>query len=257
MILLAFWGHARAESCGDADGNGSVTVTDGVQVLRAAADLSTTCSVSICDVDGNGAITVTDGVNVLRVAAGLLTTLSCDIPTQRFIDNGDGTVSDNETGLQWEKKTGNQSDFRDCFLTPCPDPHDVNNTYQWCLDADLNFECDDATNPPNGGAFTDFLVKLNTAPCFAGHCDWRLPTMGPDGDTAELETIVDLSAEDCGNGSPCIDPIFDPTVTSFYWSASTIATDPSFAWGVKFSDGIVFNGTKGNTFYVRAVRAGS
>jgi hypothetical protein len=95
MILLAFWGHAHAETCGDADGNDSVTVTDGVQVLRAAAGLSNTCSVSRCDVDGSGAITVTDGVNVLRVAAGLPTTLSCDIPTQRFIDNGDGTVSDN------------------------------------------------------------------------------------------------------------------------------------------------------------------
>ncbi|TMA85936.1 MAG: DUF1566 domain-containing protein, partial [Deltaproteobacteria bacterium] len=24
----------------------------------------------------------------------------------RFVDNGDGTVTDNETGLIWEKKTG-------------------------------------------------------------------------------------------------------------------------------------------------------
>jgi hypothetical protein len=81
--------------------------------------------------------------------------------------------------------------------------------------------------------------------------------MGFDGDTAELETIVDLIAEDCGNGSPCIDPIFGPTITSFYWSATTIAANPSFAWGVNFSDGNVFNGTKDNNFYVRAVRAGS
>lgn len=40
---------ARAE-CGDADGDGSVTVTDGVQALRAAAGLSSTCG-SGCDVD--------------------------------------------------------------------------------------------------------------------------------------------------------------------------------------------------------------
>jgi hypothetical protein len=62
---------ALAQLCGDADGNGEVTVTDGVQTLRAAANLSSSCSIAVCDVDGSGAITVTDGVNVLRKAAGL------------------------------------------------------------------------------------------------------------------------------------------------------------------------------------------
>jgi hypothetical protein len=57
--------------CGDADGNGSVSVTDGVQTLRAAAELSTTCTLARCDVNGSGAITVSDGVQVLRGAAGL------------------------------------------------------------------------------------------------------------------------------------------------------------------------------------------
>lgn len=62
---------AHAQVCGDADGNGTLTVTDGINVLRAAADLPSRCSFLICDVDGSGAITVTDGVNVLRGAAGL------------------------------------------------------------------------------------------------------------------------------------------------------------------------------------------
>ena len=57
--------------CGDADANGAVTVTDGVQTLRAAAGLSSPCTLARCDVDGSGAITVTDGVQVLRGAAGL------------------------------------------------------------------------------------------------------------------------------------------------------------------------------------------
>ena len=63
---------AQAQECGDADGNGQITVTDGVNVLRAAAGLSGDCPVARCDVDGNGTITVTDGVNVLRCAARLL-----------------------------------------------------------------------------------------------------------------------------------------------------------------------------------------
>jgi hypothetical protein len=57
--------------CGDADGSGEITVTDGVQTLRAAAELSTTCTLARCDVDRSGTVSVTDGVNVLRAAAGL------------------------------------------------------------------------------------------------------------------------------------------------------------------------------------------
>jgi alpha-mannosidase len=64
-------------SCGDADGSGTVTVTDGVLVLRAAAGLSSPCSPAVCDVDASGTITVTDGVNVLRAAALLPAQLTC------------------------------------------------------------------------------------------------------------------------------------------------------------------------------------
>ncbi len=63
--------------CGDADASGSVTVTDGVLVLRAAADLSSSCTIERCDADGNGAVTVTDGVHVLRDAAGLSSITNC------------------------------------------------------------------------------------------------------------------------------------------------------------------------------------
>ena len=63
--------------CGDADLSGAVTVTDGVQVLRAAAGLSTSCTPARCDVDGSGSISITDGVNVLRDAAGLSSTANC------------------------------------------------------------------------------------------------------------------------------------------------------------------------------------
>ena len=63
--------------CGDPDASGTVTVTDGVQVLEAAAGLPSACSDTVCDVDNNGEITVTDGVLVLRVAAELGDTLTC------------------------------------------------------------------------------------------------------------------------------------------------------------------------------------
>ncbi|MEO6028218.1 MAG: hypothetical protein ABIR79_15245 [Candidatus Binatia bacterium] len=63
--------------CGDADLSGAITVTDGVQTLRAAAELSSSCTAARCDVDGNGPITVSDGVNVLRAAADLPITSNC------------------------------------------------------------------------------------------------------------------------------------------------------------------------------------
>ncbi len=57
--------------CGDVDGNGTTSVSDAVQILRAAASLSSSCTLARCDVDGNGTIGVTDGVQILRAAAGL------------------------------------------------------------------------------------------------------------------------------------------------------------------------------------------
>lgn len=52
-------------------------MTDGVTTLRAAALLASSCSYEVCDVDGDGAIGVTDGVNVLRAAADLPAGLRC------------------------------------------------------------------------------------------------------------------------------------------------------------------------------------
>ncbi len=69
---------ATPAECGDADASGSATVTDGVLILRTAADLAGGCQVaSRCDIDGNGEITVSDGVLALRLAAELSATRNC------------------------------------------------------------------------------------------------------------------------------------------------------------------------------------
>ena len=47
------------------------------------------------------------------------------------------------------------------------------------------------------------------------------------------------------------------TAASNYWSSSTFAGDPTFAWFVNFNFGYVFAFNKSNTLYVRAVRGGS
>lgn len=75
FLVARYEGFERA--CGDADGSGAVTVSDGVQVLRAAADLASSCRAPFCDVDASGTVTVTDGVRTLRAAAALPESLSC------------------------------------------------------------------------------------------------------------------------------------------------------------------------------------
>lgn len=159
---------------------------------------------------------------------------SCDQP--RLVDNGDGTVSDRLSGLQWEKKTGVSGLGVDCSLTACPDPHDVNNSYQWST----------ALFPANGGAFTDFLAKLNTA-CFAGHCDWRVPTL------AELQTILNGPYLACAS-TPCIDPIFGPTKAADYWSDTTGFFYGGTPFTVSFAGSFVSNVGSTGALSVRAVR---
>jgi hypothetical protein len=170
-------------------------------------------------------------------------------PPERFVDNGDGTITDNETGLMWEKKI---DDFDD------PDnPHNLGTRYTWTDPAD-----GDETNP-DGTAFTVFLATLNQestdnpdSTCFAGYCDWRIPRL------AELRSIRQEPCSDID----CIDPIFGPTTVPgtpgpprlSYMSSTSSVTNPLTAWVVIFSDGFDVTGVNGKTFgiMVRAVRGG-
>ncbi len=138
---------------------------------------------------------------------------------------GDGTVVDMLTGLEWEQKTSDGS------------VHDKDNVYTWSF----------ATAAADGTAFTDFLAALNEPPCFAGQCDWRLPTR------AELQTIVHGP---CAT-PPCIDQdAFGPTGPDFQWSSTTNPTGIGFAWGVQFATGTTGAAPKTVGLRVRAVRGG-
>lgn len=187
-----------------------------------------------------GATCVTQGFagGTLRCASGCtLDTSGCY--ATRFVDNGDGTVTDNQTGLEWEQKTTAVGSG-----TNDGDDHDVDNTYSYSQFIETI----------GGIGFLDFLNGLSLdgttmVNCFAGHCDWRLPTI------AELQTIL-LAPYPCGT-TPCIDPIFGPTAASVYWSSTTYVTYPNYAWVVGFDDGGLYGDVKSGTAYVRAVRGGS
>jgi len=153
-----------------------------------------------------------------------------------YTDNGDGTVTDNQTGLTWEKKSDDGS------------IHDKDNAYTW------------------SDAFSVFIAGLNTAN-FAGHNDWRLPNR------FELETLLDLEetnppvdltffSNNCGansSGNPgCLVTNCSCTAPLGYWSSTTVLPTPRFAWNVFFYLGGVNFDDKSSTMNpVRAVRGGS
>lgn len=119
----------------------------------------------------------------------------------RWTDHGDGTATDNRTGLMWELKTDDGS------------IHDKDNRYGWSTGAPW---------APDGDAFTEFLGTLNGGSidsefkiggCFANTCDWRLPTL------PELTGI--LSDPECA-ALPCT--TIPGESGDRYWSSTSCQT---------------------------------
>jgi len=145
-----------------------------------------------------------------------------------YVDNGDGTITDANTGLMWEKLSFDGS------------IHDVNNLYTW----------DDA--------FGVKIAALNAGGGFAGHTDWRVPNY------KELVSILDLQnlgpavspAFNTGCVASCTVTTCSCTRSYFYWSSSSYAFGPQSAWDVQFGDGSASANFKTFNFYVRAVRGG-
>lgn len=50
--------------------------------------------------------------------------------------------------------------------------------------------------------------------------------------------------------------VFTSTKASSYWSSTTYASNPYYAWFVNFDGVIVYAYNKNHTFYVRCVRGG-
>jgi hypothetical protein len=154
----------------------------------------------------------------------------------RYADNGDNTVTDYDTGLMWVKFSG---------LDGVPQPYilDADDSWDW----KTSIEVASSLNGPSDDGTTITPVPGNGL-----YTDWRLPTV------QELESIVDTSQSACAAATgACIDPIFGPTQPSGYWSSTTYATDPGYAWLVGFQDGTVGQWPKSvGGWGVREVRRG-
>lgn len=161
--------------------------------------------------------------------------------TLRYRDNKDGTITDLNTKLTWEKKSDDGS------------LHDKDNVYIW--------------SGGNDDTIWDWLEHINTeaGTGFAGHNDWRIPNL------KELQSIIDIERGiiDGEQFILAVNPVFSRSCDagddvlsgsctgSIYWSSSSFAFDPLvFAWFVEFLTGSTLQHGKNFGFNVRAVRGG-
>ena len=233
------------ESC-DGSALGGETC-EGLGFVSGALGCTAGCGfdVSGCVAGGGGGLPATGQTTAYGPGSDGAIQAGC---AQSYTDNGDGTITDNCTGLMWEKKDDSGG------------LHDMDNLYTW------SGASAGSTNVMDG-TIQDFIDELNDvagggASCFAGYCDWRVPNRN------ELATLVDnelpngptinTAFNQCPAGcSDVTDPACSCTSSSNYWSATTSAPYPTFAWGVHFTDAYPDLVLKSNDRHVRAVRSGS
>ena len=150
------------------------------------------------------------------------------------MENGDGTVTDTQTGLMW--------------MRPC---------------VGQRWENDQVTGGAAGMNWAAAMQQKGNG--FAGYRDWRLPNID------ELKTLVYCSSgkrkqfDEYGWGGGCLGDYQLPTIDmvafpntpeTWFWSSSPNASPAGSAWGVNFNDGHVNYDGKGGSLRVRLVRAG-
>ena len=157
----------------------------------------------------------------------------------RFIDNGDGTVTDTATGLIWLRKAdwGGGKPWQN-LSTDCSAPDYT------CYD-DAHTRAGTLMDGTPGADLTDGSVEG----------DWRLPTLselygqvtGFGGPSAVCGIIDDFYYE-CFTG-----------VQDWYWTSTSDLTDPSFAWAVIYGHygWLAMNYPKQAELFVWPVRSGN
>jgi hypothetical protein len=239
-IVLLIAVPAFTQECGDLDGSGQVVATDALLLLNKAVgqpvpDLTCPLTVGVLATGQTKCFDLSVPLGAYIDCAGTGQDGEFQAGVARsFVDNGDGTVTDNATGLIWEKLSDDDT------------IHDRDNAYTW------------------ENAFAVKVPALNS-PAFAGYTDWRVPN------AFELFTLVDHAALS-PHVDAVFDTACAPACTVLtcscsvgadglagYWSSTSF--DGTFgslgAYFVDFFGGSVETREHSLTFTVRAVRGGS
>jgi hypothetical protein len=183
-----------------------------------------TCAVSVA----SGQTTCWDATGVVVPCAGTGQdgAVQAGVPLA-YVDNGDGTITDVNLGLMWEKKSDDGS------------INDMDVTYTW----------DDA--------FAVHLATLNAGAGFAGHTDWRLPNVRELGSLVNFENIAPAipPAFNTGCAPGCTVLTCSCTFVSSYRTATTYPPATTATYVVGFYGGHVGYNFKNLGNYVRAVRS--
>lgn len=146
-------------------------------------------------------------------------------PSPRFADNGDGTVTDNLTGLIWLQRASCLGSGN--WLTATTEAGNLSNGYTG--GGDGGYDC----NLSDGSS--------------AG--DWRLPSL------RELHSLIDY-----GENSPALpssEPFDGENIGTAFWSSTTLDHNSTVAWVVSINTGAVETWPKTNTGrYIWPVRGG-
>jgi len=137
-------------------------------------------------------------------------------PDSQFTVNGDGTVTDNKTGLMWKQ----------------------------CSEGLSGASC---TGNITTHTWKAALQLAGTS--FAGHTDWRLPNI------KELDSIVERQCYNPAINAT-IFPNTQTGSGAYYWSSTPVTGRTSTAWATEFRDGLRTKNNKTFSYYVRLVRGG-
>ncbi len=140
-----------------------------------------------------------------------------NINLMSFTDNGNDTVTDNNTGLIWQKR-------------------DYNGYYANWYKASGTY---DATYNSSSQNICGNLV-------LGGQSDWRLPSK------LELMSLVNYGVPNYGLK---INTTYFPNAEPWdYWTATTFAGNPDEAWSVSFNNGGIDVSNKSEKNFIRCVR---
>lgn len=207
-----------------------VAISDG-QILRRdkttgtseAVILNSTALMKSCK---NRFPTLTALVGLLALLAGSEAIADCnpDItitkPNSRYTNHGNGTVTDNETGLMWMKCSAGL-EGETCATG-----------FVKAMNWKQALESAQSANSANGGTG------------IYGYTDWRMPNR------KELGSLTEIACY-----SPAINTtLFPNTASGGYWSASPVVNSNNTAWSIHFDFGGEYGEPKDSSFFVRLVR---